>query len=131
MKGKRGSQRDRRAGAAGYMVLFLLGAVIACACMGTPPHPPQGNVTTATPTVSPEPSWSPRPPGHPRLYFTAAEGALLQEKVATEPYRTWFMGVQQLARETPFPDGSSLTQQDLGNGARALRANAFVYALSG
>ncbi|MDD1656887.1 MAG: heparinase II/III family protein [Methanomicrobiales archaeon] len=68
---------------------------------------------------------------HPRLYFTSADVAGLGAKVAAEPYRSWFAGVQQLAQETLFPNGPSLSQQDLGEAARALRTNAFVYAVNG
>ncbi|MDD1634282.1 MAG: heparinase II/III family protein, partial [Methanomicrobiales archaeon] len=68
---------------------------------------------------------------HPQLYFSSADVAGLKTKVAAEPYRSWFAGVQQLAQETPFPNGPSLSQQDLGDAARALRTNAFVYAVNG
>jgi len=69
--------------------------------------------------------------GHPMLYFTQADVAGLRAKVDAEPYLSWFAGVQQLARDTPFPDGPLLSQQDLGDAARALRTNAFVYAVNG
>ncbi|MDD1654344.1 MAG: heparinase II/III family protein, partial [Methanomicrobiales archaeon] len=68
---------------------------------------------------------------HPQLYFSSADVAGLKAKVAADPYRTWFAGVQQLAVETPFPNGPSLAQDDLGNAAVALRTNAFVYAVNG
>ncbi|MDD1660457.1 MAG: heparinase II/III family protein, partial [Methanomicrobiales archaeon] len=70
-------------------------------------------------------------PGHPQLYFTAEEATLLRTKVAAEPYQSWFRDVRSLAKGIPFPKGPSLTPQDLENAARALRTNAFVYAVSG
>ncbi|MDD1646425.1 MAG: heparinase II/III family protein [Methanomicrobiales archaeon] len=69
--------------------------------------------------------------GHPMLYFTQADVAGLRAKVDAEPYLSWFAGVQQLARDTPFPDGPLLSQQDLGDAARALRTNAFMFAVNG
>jgi len=48
---------------------------------------------------------------HPQLYFSSADVAGLKTKVAAEPYRSWFAGVQQLAQE-PVPNGPSLSQQD-------------------
>ena len=127
----RGSPRDRGAFPAGCLLLLLLLAAAACGCAGTLPAPPDENVTVGTPTASPAETVTPLPAGHPRLYFTAEGGAALRERVDAEPYRSWFAGVRQLARETPFPDGPLLSQQDLGNGARALRTNAFVYTVSG
>ena len=110
--------RNRGAIAAGFLLVLLLSSAVAYACLGTPPADPGENVT-------------PVATGHPHLYFTSADVAGLQAKVAAEPYRSWFSGVQQLARETPFPNGPSLSQQDLGDAARALRTNAFVYAVNG
>jgi len=68
---------------------------------------------------------------HPQLYFSSADVAGLKGKVAADPYRSWFAGVQQLAVETPFPSGPTLSQQNLGDAAVALRTNAFVYAVTG
>ncbi|MDD1660255.1 MAG: heparinase II/III-family protein, partial [Methanomicrobiales archaeon] len=109
--------RNRGAIAAGCFLLLLIGVVV-CACLETPSAPPGGNVT---PTAA----------GHPQLYFTGAEAALLGQKITVEPYRTWWGEVQSLARNTQFPKGPSLSQQDLEKAARALRTNAFVYAVSG
>jgi len=116
--GNGGSPWNRGTIAAGCLLVLLLSSAVAYACLGTPPPPPGENVT-------------PVATGHPRLYFTADEVPALREKVAGEPYRSWFAGVQELARGTPFPKGPSLSQQDLGDAARALRTNAFVYAVSG